>query len=221
MRSERELLAAAYGLIGHALPGKLQTEIFAALGKPAPKLESDDVAKLINLAQRTMWIALCWNDHNFDASHKYAKADTEGAGFTDIAQANAWLEKMEAALAEHDSRMSEIYLEAGYCNNGDGATFDQVLSEFANRRIALAAAVRERNALQNRLALVTSELAALQKLFERIDEESHPDNKCLPSGAASYEFAENADRTVDHLRRIAQEGIRKTENLKYKLEGEK
>lgn len=119
MRTERELLDRAYMLVGHALPAALQTEIKAALGI-TPPVVSDDVAKLLTLARRTMWIALCWNDHNFDEYHKYAKADTEGAGFTDVAQANAWLEKMEAALsvdvgaieAERDKAKADLHFYA-------------------------------------------------------------------------------------------------------------
>lgn len=119
MRSERELLDRAYMLVGHALPAALQTEIKTALGI-TPPVVADDVVKLLTLAHRTMWIALCWNDHNFDACHKYAEADTEGAGFMDIAQANAWLTKMEAALsvdvgaieAERDKAKADLHFYA-------------------------------------------------------------------------------------------------------------
>lgn len=61
----------------------------------------------------------------------------------------------------------------------------------------------------------------LKLFFHKIEEEGHPDNKCLPSGADMYEFLHNSDRTNDHLRSIAQDGSRFVEDLEWELFGEK
>lgn len=46
------------------------------------------------LARRTLWVAYCWNDHNFGPAHKYARKAAGQAGINDFDQANAWLESL-------------------------------------------------------------------------------------------------------------------------------
>lgn len=44
------------------------------------------------LARRCLWIAYCWNDHNFeDAAHTYARKEAEEHGIHTFEQANRWI----------------------------------------------------------------------------------------------------------------------------------
>lgn len=47
--------------------------------------------KLQQLARRTLWIAYCWNDHNFEAAHLQARKEAEAAGIHTFEEANAFL----------------------------------------------------------------------------------------------------------------------------------
>lgn len=47
--------------------------------------------KLQALARRTLWIAYCWNDHNFEAAHLQARKEAEAAGIHTFEEANAFL----------------------------------------------------------------------------------------------------------------------------------
>lgn len=43
------------------------------------------------MARRLLWIAFCWNDHNFDPAHEHARKETEALGIKSFEDANAWL----------------------------------------------------------------------------------------------------------------------------------
>lgn len=48
-----------------------------------------EIAEL--LARRLLWIAYCWNDHNFDAPHLEARKTAQQHGIHTLDQANEWL----------------------------------------------------------------------------------------------------------------------------------
>ena len=53
---------------------------------------------LMKLARRTLWIAYCWNDHNFDKpAHHYAQTTAAECGIKSFEEANAWLATPPAA----------------------------------------------------------------------------------------------------------------------------
>jgi hypothetical protein len=43
------------------------------------------------LARRLLWIAFCWNDHNFGDAHILARREAEACGIKSFEQANEWL----------------------------------------------------------------------------------------------------------------------------------
>lgn len=43
------------------------------------------------LARRCLWIAYCWNDHNFKSAHLYARREAEAHGIRSFEDANRWL----------------------------------------------------------------------------------------------------------------------------------
>jgi hypothetical protein len=43
------------------------------------------------MARRLLWLAFCWNDHNFGAAHEEARKEAALHGITSFEQANAWL----------------------------------------------------------------------------------------------------------------------------------
>jgi len=61
-------------------------------------LSETDIDNLLLLARRTLWIAFCWNDHNFGDDVTYAKSDTDRTGITSVDEAISWLKKMEDLL---------------------------------------------------------------------------------------------------------------------------
>ena len=46
---------------------------------------------LCALARRCLWIAYVWNDHNFEAAHKYAQQEANEHGIKSFKQASDWL----------------------------------------------------------------------------------------------------------------------------------
>jgi hypothetical protein len=47
---------------------------------------------LVALARRCLWIAYCWNDHNFEKpAHRYAQIEAEQHGIIDLDAANVWI----------------------------------------------------------------------------------------------------------------------------------
>jgi len=46
------------------------------------------------LARRTLWIAYCWNDHNFGPAHVEARKEAERFGIDGFHAANAFIEEM-------------------------------------------------------------------------------------------------------------------------------
>lgn len=46
------------------------------------------------LARRTLWIAYCWNDHNFGPAHLEARREAERAGIGSFEEANKFIEAM-------------------------------------------------------------------------------------------------------------------------------
>jgi hypothetical protein len=46
------------------------------------------------LARRTLWIAFCWNDHNFGPAHLEARKEAERAGIDSFEAANRFIEAM-------------------------------------------------------------------------------------------------------------------------------
>ena len=57
-------------------------------------LPAEEYEKLVALARRTLWIAYCWNDHNFAAPETYATSDAKTNGFKDLEDANKWLSSL-------------------------------------------------------------------------------------------------------------------------------
>lgn len=65
--------------------------------------------------------------------------------------------------------------------------------------------------LQEEIDRLTRLCEAKDEALDRIAKgECHPDNPILPSGAADYEWAENTDRTLEHLSAIAEEALSTT-----------
>ncbi|MBI6948557.1 hypothetical protein [Pseudomonas koreensis] len=95
LNDANNLLAECYGMLG-----KLGAEN-EVLRKDAADVSwmveqrdrmRDSIEDLTSLARRTLWIAFCWNDHNFDHPHLLARKEAEELGITTFEQANAWLE---------------------------------------------------------------------------------------------------------------------------------
>lgn len=62
------------------------------------------------LARRCLWIAYCWNDHNFEEAYKYARRDAEACGIKSFEDANHWIEGgygEAATLLSSDAQPSE------------------------------------------------------------------------------------------------------------------
>lgn len=84
---------------GHALPSKDRIRAEAAVIRAAralvagqsTELPAGRVDVLESLARRLLWLAFCWNDHNFDAAHKCAREEAARHGITDLDKANDWL----------------------------------------------------------------------------------------------------------------------------------
>jgi hypothetical protein len=55
---------------------------------------------MLLLARRCLWLAYCWNDHNFPqmAPHQFAREEAEKLGINTFEEANAWIYKMGAAI---------------------------------------------------------------------------------------------------------------------------
>ena len=51
------------------------------------------------LARRTLWIAFVWNDHNFDAAHKYALETAKKYDIHNFNEANDFLDKCDAIIS--------------------------------------------------------------------------------------------------------------------------
>lgn len=72
-----------------------------------------DIAELVEALEvmtpiynQLAWIAVCWNDHNFDANSIYTKINTafNEAGFKrgdGVEPVNNFVEKLEALIAKH------------------------------------------------------------------------------------------------------------------------
>jgi hypothetical protein len=54
------------------------------------------------LARRCLWLAFCWNDHNFGPAHKVARKEALQHGITSFDEANEWLSTAPAPTAEPD-----------------------------------------------------------------------------------------------------------------------
>lgn len=98
-------------------------------------LPAEDYEKLVVLARRTLWIAYCWNDHNFAAPETYATSDAKSKGFKDLKDANEWLsslpnvesdlalvppikiDEVDTALRVVQKAAGRIATEAGVANN--------------------------------------------------------------------------------------------------------
>lgn len=74
-----------------------------------------DQTVLYKLARRTLWIAYCWNDHNFEAAHKEARRTAEECGINSFDDANDWLKKLpkapstEKVSQEPDPQLCRFY----------------------------------------------------------------------------------------------------------------
>jgi hypothetical protein len=64
-----------------------------AIEKELAKPEQEPISEsiLLELARRCLWIAYCWNDHNFDAAHTYARKEAKTHGIESFEEANDWL----------------------------------------------------------------------------------------------------------------------------------
>jgi hypothetical protein len=50
------------------------------------------LADTVQLARRCLWIAFCWNDHNFGLrADEYARSEAKACGINTFEEANAWL----------------------------------------------------------------------------------------------------------------------------------
>jgi len=68
----------------------------------------DDLTRLQQaeaMARRLLWLAFCWNDHNFDEAHIEARREAEKHGIRSFDEANAWL-LCESPL-RNDAEMKE------------------------------------------------------------------------------------------------------------------
>lgn len=59
----------------------------------APVAQAGQVPENVRdeLARRCLWLAFCWNDHNFEAAHICARKEAEKHGIASFDEANAWL----------------------------------------------------------------------------------------------------------------------------------
>lgn len=73
--------------------------------------------ELIALARRCLWIAYCWNDHNFEPANTYARTEAEKLGIQSFEHANEWLDK--AALLAEDKQVKVEQSERPYVDRGD------------------------------------------------------------------------------------------------------
>lgn len=66
---------------------------------PVPAVDAEGERETVceSLARRLLWIAFCWNDHNFDAAHITARRTAEACGITSFEQANEWLAAKSSA----------------------------------------------------------------------------------------------------------------------------
>lgn len=56
------------------------------------------------MAYRLLWLAFVWNDHNFEDAHIEARDTALEFGITSFDEANAWLEKQRALVAEPENQ---------------------------------------------------------------------------------------------------------------------
>lgn len=66
-------------------------------------MTNDTLNTVQALARRCLWIAYCWNDHNFDAAYGYARETAKAHGINSLEDANALIEQIEQMRSE-DSR---------------------------------------------------------------------------------------------------------------------
>lgn len=64
-----------------------------------------DLGKIQSLARRTLWLAFCWNDHNFREAHTYAQTAAELSGIKSFEEANkfieSWTQPTESGASEY------------------------------------------------------------------------------------------------------------------------
>lgn len=81
----------------------------------------------LKLARRLLWIAFCWNDHNFDDAHIEARRTAEECGLKSFEQANEWLATQPPAAPVAAVReavpLTEAQIEQGRADYG-GERFD-------------------------------------------------------------------------------------------------
>jgi hypothetical protein len=73
--------------------GKHSQECYAeheAITTPHP-IDLHQAPAMEKLARRLLWIAFCWNDHNFEGAHILARREAEACGIKSFEQANEWL----------------------------------------------------------------------------------------------------------------------------------
>lgn len=76
--------------IGRAEADRLQKQAESGFSQPAPAVPSD----IARLANRCLWIAFAWNDHNFVSyPEKYAQEEARAIGIHDGEQAKEFMEK--------------------------------------------------------------------------------------------------------------------------------
>lgn len=56
-----------------------------------PEHTAPPESALHSLARRCLWIAYCWNEHNFSEAHTYARKTAQELGINDFDEANRWL----------------------------------------------------------------------------------------------------------------------------------
>ena len=69
---------------------RMRADGLAELVISQPSVRVPDAARDA-LARRCLWIAFCWNDHNFEAAHKEARKEAEKHGITSFDEANHFL----------------------------------------------------------------------------------------------------------------------------------
>lgn len=61
------------------------------------------------LARRCLWIAYCWNDHNFPSAHIMARNEAQQHGIHSLEEANRWLTELDNTETAIGSDDASIY----------------------------------------------------------------------------------------------------------------
>lgn len=63
-------------------------------------MQADQQTALIELARRCLWLAFCWNDHNFGPAHEQARKEAAKHGIGSMDEANVFLENVVDGVRE-------------------------------------------------------------------------------------------------------------------------